>query len=97
MTHLSRPRAVSARPRAGKAPSATGLDSVSDPVDLARLTLQMICRDENSPASARAQAARTLLELAGALKNGSQNSIKSQSEMSLSEIEARLADLTDPV
>jgi hypothetical protein len=37
------------------------------------------------------------LELAGALKNGSQNSIKSQSEMSLSEIEARLADLTDPV
>jgi hypothetical protein len=73
------------------------LDSVSDPVDLARLTLQMICRDENSPASARAQAARTLLELAGALKNGSQNSIKSQSEMSLSEIEARLADLTDPV
>jgi hypothetical protein len=73
------------------------LDNVKDPVELARQTLQVICRDGNSPASARAQAARTLLELAGALKNGAQNASKPASEMSLSEIEERLADLTDPV
>jgi hypothetical protein len=55
--------------------------------------LQAICRDENSPASARAQAARTLLELTGALKTGAQNASKNAAEMSLEELDARLASL----
>ena len=64
-----------------------------DPVALAKSTLQAICRDEKTPASARAQAARTLLELAGALRNGVTDTHKQASEMSASELDARLAAL----
>jgi hypothetical protein len=55
--------------------------------------LQTICRDGEAPAAARAQAARTLLELSGALKSGFDNSTKSPVEMSADEIDARLAAL----
>lgn len=88
-------RAVSARPRAGKrsspAQGATGVDSV----DLARETLQAICRDKTSPASARAQAARTLLELSGALRNASViSTTRPASEMTAEELDLALAQHT---
>jgi hypothetical protein len=87
----------SARSRPGKAPSAgagsSTLDGVTDPVELAKLTLQAICRDNEAPAAARAQSARTLLELAGALKSGVDNATKSAVEMSANEIDERLAAL----
>jgi hypothetical protein len=89
----NRSRAVSARPKPGEAPSTGGLDSVSDPVELAKLTLQAICRDGEAPAAARAQSARTLLELAGALKSGIDNSSKMASEMTARELDERLAAL----
>jgi hypothetical protein len=56
--------------------------------------LQGICRDEKAPAAARAQAARTLLELSGALKNAGGNGSKSAAEMTLVEIDARLGELS---
>jgi hypothetical protein len=57
--------------------------------------LQTICEDEKSPSAARAQAARTLLELAGALKNATPDTArKTPNEMSLTEIDARLETLT---
>jgi hypothetical protein len=72
------------------------LDGVSDPVELARLTLQAICRDGGSPSAARAQAARTLLELAGALRSGSQDlASKPAGELTSDELDARLAALAD--
>jgi hypothetical protein len=59
--------------------------------------LQTICRDFEAPAAARAQAARTLLELAGALKNGGADTLaKPASEMTISEIDARLEALETP-
>jgi hypothetical protein len=89
---------LSSRPRkAAKSLPArqgeTALDEIADPVELAKLTLQAICRDLESPAAARAQAARTLLELSGALKNGSQNEARNVLEMSASELDARLEAL----
>ena len=82
---------------------ATGRDSadqslagVSDPVELAKLTLQAICRDEKSPSAARAQSARTLLELAGALRVGGESTRKYASELSPEELDARLASLDVP-
>jgi hypothetical protein len=63
-------------------------------VALAKSTLQAICRDEKSPAAARAQAARTLLELAGALKNTTADTArKTAPELTLEELDARLAAL----
>jgi hypothetical protein len=62
-------------------------------VALAKSTLQAICADITVPASARAQAARTLLELAGALKNGVADTHKTASEMTLDEVNARLEAL----
>jgi hypothetical protein len=76
--------------------ASPALDAVSDPVELAKLTLQAICRDREAPAAARAQAARTLLELSGALKSGVDHSLKSAVEMSAQEIDARLAALASP-
>jgi hypothetical protein len=67
-----------------------------DPVDLAKSTLQAICRDLEAPAGARAQAARTLLELAGALKNVPQTSANQHADLSEDEINARLAALDTP-
>jgi len=71
----------------------TGADT-PDTVALAKSTLQAICRDEKSPAAARAQAARTLLELAGALKNTTADTArKTAPELTLEELDARLAAL----
>lgn len=46
--------------------SASELDDTA----LARDTLRAVCRDRNAPAAARAQAARTLAEMTGALTAG---------------------------
>ena len=70
----------------------TSLDGISDPVELARLTLQAICKSD-APAAARAQAARTLLELSGALRNEAPRDGRA-SEMTLAELDARIASLT---
>jgi hypothetical protein len=66
----------------------------TDTVYLAIKTLQSICQNADNPAGARAQAARTLLELAGALKTPPPDTAKPVSEMSLDEVEKRLAALT---
>jgi hypothetical protein len=73
--------------------SDTSLDNVTDPVELAKLTLQAICRDAKAPAAARAQSARTLLELSGALRNGSPDTRRAASEITLEELDARLEEL----
>jgi hypothetical protein len=66
----------------------------TDTVGLARETLQAICRDLSNPAAARAQAARTLLELAGALKNTTADTTrKTAPELTLAELDARLEAL----
>jgi hypothetical protein len=63
-------------------------------VALAKRTLQAICDDLGAPAAARAQAARTLLELAGALKNATPDTTrKAPGEMTLAEVDERLAAL----
>lgn len=72
------------------------LDPGLDPVSLARETLQDICRSKTAPAAARAQAARTLLELAGALKNGVQNGVPA-GEMSAEELDRALQEARVPV
>ena len=78
--------------RLPEAQSDTSLDGITDPVELARLTLQAICKSD-APASARAQAARTLLELSGALRNEAPRDGRA-SEMTLAELDARIASLT---
>jgi hypothetical protein len=71
----------------------TAADTV-DTVGLAKRTLQSICDDFSAPAAARAQAARTLLELAGALKNATPDTArKAPGEMTLAEVDERLAAL----
>ena len=68
---------------------------VENTTELAKLTLQAICNDPKAPAAARAQAARTLLELAGALKNATPDTVKKQpNEMTLGELDERLETLT---
>jgi hypothetical protein len=65
-----------------------------DTVGLASETLQAICRDVQAPAAARAQAARTLLELAGALKNTvADTARKTAPELTLEELDQRLEAL----
>lgn len=86
-------KSATSHPRASASPSSEPLVSGAAELDLARLTLQAICRDTQAPAAARAQSARTLLELAGALKTGAPDANKPAVEMSLPEIEARLAAL----
>jgi hypothetical protein len=82
------------RPKPVKlAQAKRGLGSIADPVALARETLEAICRDFEAPAAARAQSARTLLELAGVLKTGASSAPKIGAEMTLEEIDARLADI----
>jgi hypothetical protein len=81
-------------------PIETSADTVdtADTVGVAKQTLLAICHDSTSPAAARAQAARTLLELAGALKNGGADTLtKPASEMTVSEIDARLEALETPL
>jgi len=86
-------RASTSLAKPGKeARAETGLDTVSEPVELAKLTLQAICRNSEAPAAARAQAARTLLELSGALRVTPSDE-RFGAEMTLSEIDARLEAL----
>lgn len=60
-------------------------------IELPKKTLREICEDKEAGASARAQAARTLLELAGALKNTQQHQqLTPSSEMTIDELNARL-------
>ena len=65
-------------------------------IELAKRTLQSICVAYDSPSNAKATAARTLLELVGALGRhadpASMNTIPA-SEMSLEQLEARIASL----
>jgi hypothetical protein len=63
-------------------------------VSLAKKTLQSICKDDTAGASSRAAAARTLLELAGALKNPQRNqAVTPVAEATSAEIDERLAAL----
>ena len=89
-------KAPVARPVRRKRPSQTErIADTPDTVELAKQTLQTICRDLAAPAAARAQAARTLLELAGALKNTAADTArKTAPELSLAELDARLASLS---
>jgi hypothetical protein len=65
-------------------------------IELAKATLQQICLASDSPSNAKATAARTLLELVGALGRHadptSMNTLPA-SEMSLEQLEARIAAL----
>lgn len=73
------------------------LDMQNDPagdVELVRKTLRAICNDGNAPAAARAQAARTLAEMAGALGRHAKpkdDDGKPVGEMTRAELEAELA------
>jgi hypothetical protein len=62
------------------------------PEMLATTTLQSICRDEKAPAGARAQAARTLLEMAGLLAGKTRFHSSTAAELSSSEIDEMLAE-----
>jgi hypothetical protein len=65
-------------------------------IELAKATLCAICVSSDAPSNAKATAARTLLELVGALGRhadpSSLNTIPA-SEMSLEQLEARIASL----
>ena len=62
---------------------------------LATAALAAVATSETAPASARAQAGRTLAEMSGALvKSAPRTVAKPVSEMSLAEIEARIAALS---
>ena len=65
-------------------------------IELAKATLTAICLSSTAPSNAQATAARTLLELVGALGRHSDPSALNTipaSEMSLEQLEARIASL----
>lgn len=68
----------------------------AETIELAKATLQAICISDESPSNAKATAARTLLELVGALGRHADptalNTVPA-SEMSLEQLEARIAAL----
>jgi hypothetical protein len=68
----------------------------AETIELAKETLRQICITPDAPSNAKATAARTLLELVGALGRhadpSSMNTIPA-SEMSLEQLEARIASL----
>jgi hypothetical protein len=76
-------------------PTAPRLDK-QETIELAKRTLQSICLAPDAPSNAKATAARTLLELVGALGRhadpASMNTLPA-SEMSLEQLEARIAAL----
>jgi hypothetical protein len=78
--------------RQTKPDRANEASAVND--ELAIQTLRGVCRDAKAPAAAKAQAARTLLELSGALKGGAKPEAKSASEMSAGEIDLALEGFT---
>jgi hypothetical protein len=70
------------------------LDALSGD-ELAISTLQDVCRGAANPASARAQAARTLLELSGRLKDTHSDKAKPASELSAQELDQLIASEKD--
>ena len=71
-------------------------DNKADTIALARETLCQICIAHDAPSNAKATAARTLLELVGALGRHADPSALNTipaSEMSLEQLEARIAAL----
>ena len=65
---------------------------------VAEAALLAVAGDPDAPAAARAQAARTLLELAGALGPGrvADTAARPVSEMTLAEIDAEISALETP-
>jgi len=84
------PIASGAEKGAGEA-SRASQEALANDVQLARQTLQAICQDLSAPASARAQAARTLAEMAGALSGRERTGVKPAAEMTAAELDAALA------
>lgn len=71
-------------------------DANAQDVDLVRETLRAICGDQTAPAAARAQAARTLAEMVGALGRHAAppaGAGKALADMTRDELEAELAGL----
>ncbi len=63
---------------------------------LAKQTLMAICQDREAPASAKAQAARTLLEAEGALERGaSRATTVPPAEMTAEQLDKALAEATN--
>jgi len=77
-------------------PQTTARLDKQETIELAKETLRQICVSHDAPSNAKATAARTLLELVGALGRhadpSSMNTIPA-SEMSLEQLEARIASL----
>jgi len=86
-------RAQSRNDRSPEKRSTPDTPPDTDLITLAKLTLQRVCRDENAPAAARAQAARTLLEATGALKSSPAADTKPASEFTIAELDARIEAL----
>lgn len=69
-----------------------------DLLETAKTTLRAICNDPNAGASSRASAARTLLELVGAIKNPQQyQGLRATDEMSASEIDEAIMRLSKKI
>ena len=78
------------------APVKTARLDKAETIELAKETLQAICLAPDAPSNAKATAARTLLELVGALgRHADPTSLNTipASEMSLEQLEARIASL----
>jgi dihydroorotase-like cyclic amidohydrolase len=67
-----------------------------DITKLAKRTLMAICKDAEAPASAKAQAARTLLEAEGALERGASRATSvPAAEMTAEQLDKALAEATN--
>lgn len=77
----------------GETREDTGKQGETDD-EIAIATLRGICHDSQAPAGARAQAARTLLEVAGALnKDTGSGDTGEGSEMSAEELDSLIQEL----
>lgn len=80
-------------------PKRSSAKKDDDDISLAKQALRGLLKDKNTPAAAKAQAARTLLELNAALgKNAKPDSpvgTKPLTEMNRAELEAELAALDE--
>jgi hypothetical protein len=66
-----------------------------DLLDCAKQTLVEICNDKDAGASARSSAARTLLELVGAIKNsGASQGLRPTVELSSDELDRLIQDVS---
>jgi hypothetical protein len=79
-----------------KEPTSQELTRSNDEIiQLAKETLQAICRDPMAPANARGSCARTLLELCGAIKNNVQDQgVGTHREMTLVELDEAIERLS---